>query len=239
MKKAFSWLWKSGIVGNFITGLILVLPLVITIAILGWVGRVLLSWLGPDSAFGTTLQQLGVRFVAEPLALLVGWSIILVGIWGIGTVASTFGRERMADLLNRVLSQIPLLGSVYNSAAQVVRLIGRDKSDQLETARVVYCHFGDKSGVGLLGLQVSDQTFRLNGSECVIVYVPTSPLPMSGGIIFAPKETVFPVEMSVDALMQIYLSIGVLAGSVVPARYRLAQATLSEEATRPAPNEKE
>jgi uncharacterized membrane protein len=108
----------------------------------------------------------------------------------------------------------------------------------LETARVVYCQFGDKSGVGLLGLQVSDQTFRLNGSECVIVYVPTSPLPMSGGIIFAPKESVFPVEMTVDALMQIYLSIGVLASSVVPARYRIAQATLSEEGSPLGPGEK-
>jgi uncharacterized membrane protein len=238
MKKAFSWLWTSGIVGNFITGLILVLPLVITVAILGWVGRVLLNFLGPGSALGATMQQLGVRFVAEPLALLVGWSIILVGIWGVGTVASTFGRERMAELLNRVISQIPLFGSVYNSAAQVVRLIGRDKADHLETARVVYCQFGDKSGVGLLGLQVSDQTFRLNGSECVIVYVPTSPLPMSGGIIFAPKESVFPVEMTVDALMQIYLSIGVLASSVVPARYRIAQATLSEEGSPLGPGEK-
>jgi len=206
-----------------------VLPVVITIAILGWVGRMLLSWLGPESFVGAFLQRLGLRVVAEPLALFAGWSLALAGIWGIGALANTFGRERMGDLLQRAVSHIPLLGSVYNSAAQVVRLVGQQKADHLETARVVFCYFGNEgSGVGILGLQVSEQTFQMNGSECVIVYVPTSPLPMSGGIIFAPKETVFPVEMSVDALMQIYLSIGVLAGSVVPDRYRLGREVTPE-----------
>jgi uncharacterized membrane protein len=42
---------------------------------------------------------------------------------------------------------------------------------------------------------------------------------MSGGIVFVPRESVQEVDMQFDDLMQIYLSLGVVAGSVVPEQY--------------------
>jgi uncharacterized membrane protein len=42
-----------------------------------------------------------------------------------------------------------------------------------------------------------------------MVYIPTSPVPMTGGLLFVPVDSIRPVDMSVESLMSIYLSMGV------------------------------
>ena len=59
----------------------------------------------------------------------------------------------------------------------------------------------------------------VGGQACRIVYVPTSPVPMSGGILFVPKDSMQRIDMKVDDLMQIYFSIGVMSDKVIPKRY--------------------
>ena len=89
----------------------------------------------------------------------------------------------------------------------------------MQNMAVVFCTFGAQQGAGFLALRASSKVFRFRDQDCFIVYIPTSPIPMSGGIIFVPCDAVSEVEMSFDELMQIYLSLGVVAGSVVPERY--------------------
>lgn len=223
------WLWRSGVVGNFLAGLTLLLPLILTVAILSWVGSVVVAWFGPGSPIGNALRELGLLFAAESVALVVGWCIVLGGIWLVGATAITLGKERLRTWTTQLMNRLPVVGSIYGSAAQVIQLLQRDKPAELQKAVVVFCYFGDRSGAGVLGLQVSDQIFRLNGRPCILVYVPTSPVPMSGAIVLVPRECVYPVDMGVDALMQLYLSIGVLAEAVVPARYRLSAGELGEK----------
>ena len=84
---------------------------------------------------------------------------------------------------------------------------------------VVYCAFGGEGGAGFLGLLVSDHVYRFNGQACQIVYVPTSPVPMSGAVVFAAADSVHRVDMQVDDLMKICLSIGVMSPKVIPDQY--------------------
>jgi uncharacterized membrane protein len=65
----------------------------------------------------------------------------------------------------------------------------------------------------------SDQVYRFNGQACHVVYVPTSPLPMSGLVVFAAVDSVRQVDMEVDDLMKICLSIGVMSSKVIPDKY--------------------
>ena len=58
------------------------------------------------------------------------------------------------------------------------------------------------------------------GSECLACYIPTSPVPMSDGIVFVQVAKVMNVDTSVEDLMQIYFSLGVMAPKVVPEQYQ-------------------
>ncbi len=221
----FTWLWKKGILGNFLAGLIVLLPLFVTVALLSWVTTIAIAWFGAQSPLGKLLREVGLLFAAEPAALVIGWAILLGGIWLVGVAATTVGREWFRRQISEAIERVPLGGSIYRSVAQVVQLLSRDKSAGLHKASVVFCRFGGGSGVGLLGLQVSEKIFVFGGREWLFVYVPTSPMPMSGAIFLVPRDCVYPVNLGVDGLMQLYLSIGVLADAVVAPEYRLDKLT--------------
>ncbi|MCS7239382.1 MAG: DUF502 domain-containing protein [Thermoguttaceae bacterium] len=226
----FRWLWKKGIIGNFLTGFFLLLPLFVTVALLIWIGNFVYSWIGPESTLGGLIRRLGLRFVAEPVAILVGWSIVVAAIWFVGAVATTFGKERLREWASLLAERVPVVGTIYNSAAQTVQLLRRDRPGEFQNAAVVFCRFSEANGAGFLGLQVVNRTFRFDGREYYLIYVPTSPLPMSGALLLVPVENVSSVNMSVDAVMQLYLSIGVLGEAVIPAAYQVEWGTQASSA---------
>lgn len=86
------------------------------------------------------------------------------------------------------MDRIPLVNVLYRPVAQVVEMLQRNPTDDLQGMSVVYCAFGGEGGTDFLGLLVSDQVYRFNGRACQIVYVPTSPLPMSG-LSSSPRPT--------------------------------------------------
>ena len=59
-------LWSRGILGNFAAGMFVILPFVLTIAIIGWIGSWMVGLIGPGSALGTALRNLGLWYVADP-----------------------------------------------------------------------------------------------------------------------------------------------------------------------------
>jgi uncharacterized membrane protein len=223
MTRAIRWLWKTGILSTFGAGLFAVLPIVITIGIMAWVGGVLEAWLGPESLVGTALSQMGLRFVTDPtVASILGWVAVLLAIWLLGALLKWIGKKRFETAFNAAMERIPLVNVLYKPVSQVVDLVQRRPTDSVEGMSVVYCSFGREGCGGFLGLLVSDRVYRFNGQACQLVYVPTSPLPMSGVTVFAAVDSVHRVDMQVDDLMKIALSIGVMSSSVIPDRYVVA-----------------
>jgi uncharacterized membrane protein len=53
--------------------------------------------------------------------------------------------------------------------------------------------------------------------------MPAAPLPMSGGLVFVPVETVRKVDMSAEQLMRLYLSMGILSPQLMPDAYRAVE----------------
>jgi len=60
-----------------------------------------------------------------------------------------------------------------------------------------------------LAILPTPNRYPIEGRDYYIVYIPTSPVPMTGGLLFVPVESVRMVDMSVESLMSIYLSMGV------------------------------
>jgi uncharacterized membrane protein len=220
MRRALGWFWRTGMLSTFLAGLFAVLPIVITVGIMAWVGGLLKEWLGPESSVGRALSQLGLRFVTDPtVASVLGWVGVLLAIWLLGALLKSVGKKRIEKTFHAAMERIPLVNVLYRPVAQVVDMLQRDPTDKLHGMSVVYCTFGREGGAGFLGLLVSDQVYRFNGQACQIVYVPTSPLPMSGAVVFAAADSVHRVDMQVDDLMKICLSIGVMSSKMIPDQY--------------------
>lgn len=222
--RSFTWFWMNGILSTFLAGLFALLPIVITLGIMAWAGGLLKEWLGPESFVGRELSQLGLRFVTDPtVASIVSWVAVLLVIWLLGVLLKSVGKKRIEKAFHAAMERIPLVNVLYRPVAQVVELLQRDPADKMQGKNVVYCAFGDEGGAGFLALLVSDQLYNFNGQACKVVYLPTSPLPMSGAVVFAAADSVQQVDMNVDDLMKIYFSIGVLSSKVIPDQYVVAQ----------------
>lgn len=223
MLRVWDALWRRGIVGTFLSGLFAVLPLALTIALIAWVVDFLQAWLGPGSAFGAFLRRIGLAFVAdETTALVAGLVIVLVGIWLLGWVVKSRARHRVDELWNRLIERIPLVKTVYRTMTQLVGVFNRDGDSELKGLSVVFVSFGRQDGCGFLALLASPDRYHFLEREYHLVYLPTAPVPMSGGVMCVPVEQVARVEMTVDALMQLYLSMGMLGAQTIPTLYHPA-----------------
>lgn len=221
MPRVLAWVWKRGVVSNLLAGFFVVLPIALTIVIISWFGRYLADLLGPDSTIGLALHSVGLRVVTnETVASILGWCIGLGAIWLLGALVRSTARYRVDSAIQSVMARIPLIGSVYRPVSRVISLLKKDERSQLSAMRVVFCTFGRGDGAGFLGLRVCAETFRIDGLDRLLIYLPATPLPMSGGLIMMPAQSVREIDMNVEDFLQLYFSMGVLADSLLPCESR-------------------
>ena len=241
-----SWLWKKGIAGTFLSGVFALLPVLITLAVVVWVTNHVIVLLGPSSLVGSGLQKIGLQFVAtEWVGYAIGIIIALFSIWLFGLLVKSKAKSLFSAVLEYP-KRLPFVGSIYGTAQQVVQMLNKDDEDDenMKGMEVVYAGWGQKpkedtsrrgdfgglspaaiaaiNGGGCGGfLALSPQgTYNFDGEECRIIYVPTSPVPMSGACIFWPVSQIKVLPtMTPDQVMQIYLSLGVLATQAVPKEF--------------------
>lgn len=195
----------------FAAGALAILPVVVTVAVVAWVGGLLRSILGPGTWLGEGLRRLGLPFAEGWGAYLAGAALVLAAVFVLGVLVEAGARTLIERLLDGLLHHIPLVGHVYGTSKQLVGLLGKRDEASMKGMQAVFCHFGQDHGGGVLALLVSPQRFRINGRDYLMVIVPTSPVPIGGGLLFVPAELVRPVDLSVEGLMSIYVSMGVTA----------------------------
>jgi uncharacterized membrane protein len=201
----------------FLAGVLAILPLVITVAVVAWVGAFVARFLGPDTLVGHALRGIGLRFATNDVAAYaVGIGIVLAAIFLLGASVEAGAKSLVQRLFDSLLQRIPLIGSVYGTSKQLVGIVDKREDADLKGMRAVFCFFGAESGAGVLALLVSPERFRLHGRDYHIVIVPTAPVPVGGGLLFIPAESVRPVDVTVEALMSMYVSMGVTAPQFLP-----------------------
>lgn len=212
-------IWQTGVVGTFLAGLFLLLPLALTIIIVNWLVSKVVAVIGPGTFLGDLLLSGGGSIVGPNhaiLAFILGLAVVLVAIWALGLLVKSQTRQQVSSATDRLLGRVPLIRSIYKPVSQVVRLLSDDGGSDFKGMHVVNCRLG---GVDLLCLATSSRVFELEGARRRLVYIPTSPVPMTGGLILVDEAAITEMpDVSVDELMQIYLSLGVILPDAISAK---------------------
>src|SRR5690606_10094833 len=99
---------------TWLTGLLAVLPLVLTLVLLGWAVGIVNRFLGPSSLFGRSFTVFGTWFAAHPMAAwLLGTLLTLVLVYLLGLLVQSRLKGPFKALLDNTMRRIPLVGSVY------------------------------------------------------------------------------------------------------------------------------
>ena len=189
----------------FITGLLIWIPLVITIWVLKLVVDTLdqsLLLLPPqwrtESFLGFHVPGLGVI-------------LTLVIVFVTGVLATNFLGARLVHLWHEILHRIPVVNSIYSSVKQISDTLFSSSGQAFRKALLVqWPREGMWTIAFLTGVPGGDVVKHLPG-DYVSVYVPTTPNPTGGYFVMAPRKDVIELDMSVDAALKYIISMGVVA----------------------------
>lgn len=206
--------WKKGIASAFLTGLLVLLPVILTFLIIEWIVAKLRGALGPGTVLGDLLTSGGSSLIGpghQTVAFWLGLAIALLGVWALGVLVKSQAKRKLDTLIDTLFSRVPLVRSIYKPVSQVVRMLTSDNKDEFKGMSVVMCRFGGEQGAEVLALLTSPEVYVVEDKRRQLVYLPTSPLPMSGGLVFVAEEAVSRIPgMDADDLMRIYFSLGAL-----------------------------
>jgi len=194
----------------FVTGLLVVLPFLLTIALLVWIGGFINQFLGPGSLIGRILISIGLGVTASsPIAYLLGVLVVIGFILAIGAAVESQVRFRLAHFIDNLMARIPLVGTVYDTTKRFVAIMDKKGGDDIKSMSPVWCFFGGEGGAAVLGLLPTPNPIIIGGEPYHVVLAPSAPIPVGGCLIYVPAAWVKPADVGVEGLMSIYVTMGV------------------------------
>jgi len=188
-----------------ITGLLIWIPLVITL----WVLKLIVDTL--DQSLLLLPEQwrtegfLGVHIPG------LGVILTLVIVIATGVFATNFLGARLVHLGHEVLHRIPVVNSIYSSVKQISDTLFSSSGQAFRKALLVqWPREGMWTIAFLTGTPGGDVATHLQG-DYVSVYVPTTPNPTSGFFVMLARADVIELDLSVDAALKYIISMGVVA----------------------------
>ena len=189
----------------FITGLLVLVPLFITVWVIsGLVGMMDQSLLLLPETWRPK-AQLGLEIPG------MGAILTLLIIFVTGVIATNFFGKRLILVWEALLARVPVVKSIYASVKQVSDTLFSDSGNAFRQAVLVqFPRPGVWTIAFVTGKPGGDVANHLSG-DYLSIYVPTTPNPTGGYFLMLPRADVVELDMSVDEALKYIISMGVVA----------------------------
>ncbi|MEM9970831.1 MAG: DUF502 domain-containing protein, partial [Pseudomonadota bacterium] len=193
----------SGFRASFLTGLVVIAPIGLTLwliwTVAGWVDGFVLpfvpAWLRPDQYIGLNIRGIGV-FVFLVFTVMVGWM-----------AKGLIGRS-LLSWAESAVQNLPVVRSIYNGLKQIAETVFAQSETSFDKACLVEyprkgiwaVAFISTSAKGEIDEKIEQQTDK------TAVFLPTTPNPTSGFLLFVPTRDVIPLDMSVEDAAKLVIS---------------------------------
>ena len=191
---------RSNVKKSFLTGLLILIPLVVSVTLILWFFVKVDDLFSPvlDGVFQTLIP--GTDHVPGT-GILAGLVIILL----IGTLARNVAGKRLLDSLDRLIQRIPGYRTVYSTIKQLTNAFSPENTQSFKEVLLVEYPKEGSYALGFRTMTVEEGERRL-----VVVYVPTNHLYL-GEVLFIPEEKVVRLEMSIEQAVRLLVSGGIAA----------------------------
>jgi uncharacterized membrane protein len=187
----------------FITGLLIWIPLAITIWVLKLVVDVLdQSLLLLPAAFQTE-NWLGIHIPG------LGAILTVVIVFVTGVFATNFFGAQLVELWHEILHRIPVVNSIYSSVKQISDTLFSSSGQAFRKALLVQWPQEGMWTIAFITGAPGGEVVNHVPPDCLSVYVPTTPNPTGGYFVIVKRSDVIELEMSVDQALKYIISMGV------------------------------
>jgi uncharacterized membrane protein len=183
---------------QFVVGLVVILPLFLTIYIIWFLFSKI------DSILGKYLTQLTGIYIYG-----LGFILLVLLIWLVGFVSQNYIGKSILRHIKVLIFKTPLFGNVFKGIETISsKVIAKGKGSFEHVVVVEY----PKKDIYALGFMTSVDSVKFAKAKSPIdfvpVFIPTTPNPTSGYLYFIEKKNIYPIEMSVEEAMETIISLG-------------------------------
>lgn len=184
----------------FLTGILVSAPIVITIYV------VLLFLDFVDSRVAKLLP--GEYSIADipGLGLVIAIAFFIL----VGWFATNYLGRVLLNLSEKIVARLPVIRSVYGALKQMFEMVMGTQAQAFQKAVLVEFPHKDKWAIGFITGTTQGEIQRRTAHEVVNVFVPTTPNPTSGFLIFVPKEDVIELDMPTEDAVKMIVSGGII-----------------------------
>ena len=202
----FAWLR-----GRFFAGMVIALPIVVTFALLQFliseidkrVVPLLPAALKPETYLNYAVPGFGL------LVLVIFLTIL-------GAIATNLIGRSVISVSDRILSRVPVVRSVYSAFKQLTEVFASNTTDQFsECVLIEYPKVGTWC-IGFLSSPAKGEIKSSLGPEFIGVFVPTTPNPTSGFLMYVEASEVVRLDMTVEEGVKMILSAGLVVPEHLP-----------------------
>ena len=218
MSKHFTASWRA----NFFTGLVVVLPGIISVTVITWlfftasrITDTLLIFIPRDITHESLDDKLGagpMHWYWSLVALLV--AVLLTSV--VGLLARNYLGKKVIEWVDNSLMRIPLLNKIYGATKQVNEALTSGSKTAFKT--VVMVEF-PREGMYSVGFLTSELTSDMPGKpseKLFCVFIPTTPNPTSGFMMMVPENQMTVLDMPVADGLKFIISLGAISPDYPP-----------------------
>jgi uncharacterized membrane protein len=197
----------SGLRTSFLTGLVVVAPVGLTLwliwTVAGWVDGMVLplipSGFQPEKYIGINLRGVGV-IIFLIFTVLVGW--IAKGLIG----------RSMILFAESLVNRMPVVRSIYSGVKQIAETVFAQSERSFEKACLVQYPRKDIWAIGFISTEARGEINEKapTSGDLLSVFVPTTPNPTSGFLLYFPREDVIELDMSIEDAAKLVISAGLV-----------------------------
>ncbi|MFV0244651.1 MAG: DUF502 domain-containing protein [Qingshengfaniella sp.] len=201
-----SGLW-GGLRASFLTGIVVIAPIGLTVyllwTVIGWIDAFVLPLVPqiwrPEHYIGINLRGVGVIFFLI-FTILVGW--IAKGLIG----------RSMIRWAERLVYRMPVVRSIYTGLKQIAETVFAQQDANFEKACLIEYPRKGVWAVGFISTRAKGEISHTlgDGAPMLSIFVPTTPNPTSGFLLFAPATEVIELKMSIEDAAKLVISAGLV-----------------------------
>lgn len=212
----------------FLTGFIVCAPLAITAwltwTFVGWAD----SWVKPYIP-GRYNPDTYLPFAIPGFGLIVALLLITL----VGFVTASFVGRQVVNLGENILDRMPLIRSIYRGLKQILETVLSERANSFQKVGLIeYPRKGLWSLVFLAKEAEGEVAARLSSDAgpTIAVFLPTTPNPTSGFLLYVPKQDVIILDMSIEAGAKLIVSAGLVAPEYHASTQEFADAAMPQRA---------
>ncbi len=197
---------------TLMTGLITLLPLVLTIMVVIFLFDLFTEPFLPIVT--SALTSLHITLPAHTTILvsrLLGLVLLTILILVLGVIARHIVFKKIVDLTHHLFSKIPIAKTVYQVSKDLFNAILSPDGKQAFKDPVLYPFpHAPYYGVGFLTGEAPEECNALTKNKLVSIFAPTAPHPISGFLFLIPQDRIHQTEMSKEEAIKFIVSCGVI-----------------------------